>query len=98
MNQARDAYVARFGRPPEGLWAAPGRVNLIGEHTDYNDGLALPVALPLRTVAAAVRASSGGRVRLESRQAPGQAAQTSLGARDAELLPQWARYAAGVLW
>jgi galactokinase len=95
---ASEAFVAAFGRPPEGLWAAPGRVNVIGEHTDYNDGLALPVALPLRTVAAAGRASSGGRVRLESRQAPDQAAQTSLGARDAGRLPQWARYAAGVLW
>ena len=98
MSAAAEAFVAAFGRPPEGLWAAPGRVNLIGEHTDYNDGLALPVALPLRTVAAAGRASSGGRVRLASQQAPGQAAQTSLGARDAERLPQWARYPAGVLW
>jgi galactokinase len=98
VSVASEAFVAAFGRPPEGLWAAPGRVNLIGEHTDYNDGLALPVALPLRTVAAAGRASGGGRVRLASLQAPGEAAQTSLGARDAERLPQWARYAAGVLW
>jgi galactokinase len=98
VSDARDLFVAEFGRPPEGLWAAPGRVNLIGEHTDYNDGFALPVALPLRTVAAIGRASGGGRLRLESRQASGQPAQTSLGARDAERLPQWARYAAGVLW
>jgi galactokinase len=39
-----------FGAEPEGRWAAPGRVNLIGEHTDYNDGYVLPFALPQRVV------------------------------------------------
>ena len=33
-----------FGTEPDGVWRAPGRVNLIGEHTDYNDGLVLPIA------------------------------------------------------
>ena len=41
-----------FGGQPEGVWAAPGRVNVIGEHTDYNDGFVLPVALPHTTRAA----------------------------------------------
>ena len=41
-----------FGTDPEGVWSAPGRVNLIGEHTDYNDGLVLPIALRQRTRAA----------------------------------------------
>ena len=41
----------QFGCAPRtGVWSAPGRVNLIGEHTDYNDGLCLPIALPHRTV------------------------------------------------
>ena len=44
------------GRPPAGVWSAPGRVNIIGEHTDYNDGYVLPFALPQRvTLAAAGR-------------------------------------------
>ena len=47
------AYRQRYGAEPAGRWAAPGRVNLIGEHTDYNDGFVLPFALPLRTVVAA---------------------------------------------
>jgi galactokinase len=44
-ERALDGFAARFGRPAERLVRAPGRVNLIGEHTDYNDGFVLPVAL-----------------------------------------------------
>ena len=35
-----------FNRTPDGIWSAPGRVNLIGEFTDYNDGFVLPLAIP----------------------------------------------------
>ena len=52
MNRVVETYRAVFGTDPEGVWSAPGRVNLIGEHTDYNDGLVLPIALPQRTYAA----------------------------------------------
>ena len=52
------AFVERTGRPPEGLWAAPGRVNLIGEHTDYNDGFVLPLAIDRSVVVAAARRRS----------------------------------------
>ncbi|MCL1840980.1 MAG: galactokinase family protein, partial [Propionibacteriaceae bacterium] len=55
QGQAVDLFTAAFGARPDGVWAAPGRVNLIGEHTDYNDGLALPIALPQRTYVAARR-------------------------------------------
>ena len=44
-----DAFAARFGRACEVLARAPGRVNLIGEHTDYNDGYVLPMALEFST-------------------------------------------------
>ena len=49
------AFVAAYGREPDGVWAAPGRVNVIGEHVDYNGGLCLPFALPARTFAAVGR-------------------------------------------
>jgi galactokinase len=59
------AFRARFGRPPVGLAEAPGRVNLIGEHTDYNEGFVLPVAID-RTVAVAFAPREDGRVRAHS--------------------------------
>ena len=46
-------FAETFGGKPEGRWWAPGRVNLIGEHTDYNDGFVLPLALEQGVAAAA---------------------------------------------
>lgn len=51
-RRARAVFDEAFDARPQEVWAAPGRVNLIGEHTDYNGGLALPIALPHRTFAA----------------------------------------------
>jgi len=45
MNAASH-FAETYGRPPEGCWAAPGRVNVIGEYTDLNDGFVLPIAIP----------------------------------------------------
>lgn len=54
--RARQAYIRHFGIEPEMLFRAPGRVNLIGEHTDYNDGFVLPAAIDRETVVAIGRA------------------------------------------
>jgi len=48
-EELRTAFAAVFGAPPEVVADAPGRVNLLGEHTDYNDGFVLPTAIPQRT-------------------------------------------------
>lgn len=90
-------FRAVYGRAPDGVWSAPGRVNLIGEHTDYNDGLVLPTALSRRTrVAAAARPD--GLLRLHSARADGGVVTLE---RD-ELVPGrvrgWAAYPAGVVW
>ena len=66
MSEAlRARFVALAGRQPAVLADAPGRVNLIGEHTDYNGGLVLPVATPQRTLVA-LAARDDRRVRLTS--------------------------------
>ncbi|MDQ3404889.1 MAG: galactokinase [Actinomycetota bacterium] len=58
-GRAADEFHRLHGHPPEGVWSAPGRVNLIGEHTDYNDGFVLPFALPSRIAVAASPRSDG---------------------------------------
>src|SRR6266550_878624 len=66
-------YRATFGVAPRAAASAPGRVNLIGEHTDYNGGPVLPVACAVRTVAAAKALSLLAGARLRPRQLAGVA-------------------------
>ncbi len=66
-RRATEAFRAQYAAEPDGVWSAPGRVNLIGEHTDYNGGLCLPIALPHRTYVALGRTANGA-VRLASAQ------------------------------
>ena len=57
VAEAVEAFTSRFGRPPRFAAAAPGRVNLIGDHTDYNDGYVLPMAIDRWTVILVDRSS-----------------------------------------
>ncbi len=95
-DRARAAFTERFGSRPEGVWAAPGRVNVIGEHTDYNDGFVLPIALP-HTTRAAVGLRADGVLALASLQSDGEVVEVPV----AELAPGrpggWAGYPAGVV-
>src|SRR4051812_19783957 len=95
-DDARTAFRTQFGADPEGLWAAPGRVNLIGEHTDYNDGFVLPFALPHRLVAAVGPAGHGWTVCSES-----ESGTLSFGAAETDApggVKGWGAYVAGVVW
>ncbi len=65
QEQVIDTFNARFGTPPAFIARAPGRVNLIGEHTDYNDGFVLPMAID-RAVWIALRPNNGRQVNLYS--------------------------------
>ncbi|MFE9505283.1 galactokinase [Streptomyces anthocyanicus] len=86
-----------YGAEPEGVWAAPGRVNLIGEHTDYNDGFVMPFALPHQAVAAVSRRDDG-ILRLHSADIDADPVEL----RVADLAPgsdkSWTAYPSGVLW
>jgi galactokinase len=90
------AFRERTGGEPDGVWAAPGRVNLIGEHTDYNDGFVLPAAIDRRVVAAAGR-RDGGRLRAWSLQT-GPPADLELEEIGPGRVEGWAAYPAGVAW
>jgi len=86
-----------FGRHPDVSWLAPGRVNLIGEHTDYNEGFVLPIALPLG-VTAHLAARPDGIIRAATNHEPGAVVEADL----AELAPGstagWFAYVGGVAW
>jgi galactokinase len=96
METADRLFRDTYGTAPEGIWESPGRVNLIGEHTDYNAGLVLPIALPQRTYVAA-RRRDDDLVRLVSDGMPGLT-EVRLGDIAPGTPDNWARYPAGVLW
>jgi galactokinase len=93
---AAEAFADRFGAVPEGVWAAPGRVNVIGEHTDYNDGFVLPVALP-HTTRAAVARRTDGRLALASLQGDGDLVELGIDELGPGRPDGWAGYPAGVV-
>ncbi|MCA5892497.1 galactokinase [Isoptericola sp. NEAU-Y5] len=97
-RRVRTLFAASFdGAEPDGVWSAPGRVNLIGEHTDYNGGLALPTALPHRTFVA-LRGRQDDVVRLASAQAPGERWTVRLADVAPGAVSGWGAYVAGVAW
>jgi galactokinase len=102
-DDVRTAFSERFGHKPLGIWSAPGRVNLIGEHTDYNEGFVLPLAIDRRTVVAA-GPRDDGVLRVGSTFA-GDELYTEItiaeldGLRErGELDGDWSQYPLGVAW
>lgn len=90
-----EAFAAEFGARAEGVWCAPGRANLIGEHTDYNAGFALPFGIERRALVA-VRRRSDQEIRLCSKQTGHTRLQLSEAAPGR--LSGWAAYVAGAAW
>ena len=90
------AFAARFGAQPAAIAVGPGRVNLIGEHTDYNDGFVLPVALR-RDVRIAFRPRSDRRVRFLSVEYGGEC-EFDLDDMRFNKDVLWANYVQGMAW
>lgn len=91
------AFQERFGASPDGLWRAPGRVNLIGEHTDYNEGLVLPFAID-RATTVAVRLRADRRVRLASTFGAADPVEFDLDTFSPDSVKGCSSYPAGVTW
>ena len=86
----------RHGRDPDGLFVAPGRVNLIGEHTDYNDGLVLPIAIERSAVVAAGRRDDAVVTGWSAQRGDGGVVRIDV--TDPPAVRGWLGYAAGVVW
>ncbi|WP_309069191.1 galactokinase [Microbacterium sp.] len=108
LQDAAQLFAELTGDRPEGIWSSAGRANLIGEHTDYNEGFVLPFAIQYRTYAAA-RIRQDGVLRVASTFAPGavelpvaELVSTFGGSAGAAVasraVPEWAAYPLGVAW
>jgi galactokinase len=94
-DRASQLFARCFGHAPQWIVAAPGRVNLIGEHTDYNDGFVLPMAIERYTVMAGGR-NAGLEVTLHS-VTTGETATFSVRSGVERGQPAWSNYIRGVV-
>jgi galactokinase len=94
---APSPFEQRFGRPETVRWRAPGRVNLIGEHTDYNGGFVLPLALRQGTWVAAARRADR-TLAVASFQAGAGDRSVDLDGLAPGAVDGWAAYVAGTAW
>ncbi|TFC04863.1 galactokinase [Cryobacterium adonitolivorans] len=89
-------FRARFDRAADGLWFGPGRVNLIGEHTDYNDGFVFPFAINRRAVVALAPRSD--RILRVASSFTDEVVEISLDELSPETVSGWSAYPLGVAW
>ncbi len=97
MSTIDTKFAETFGAAPDIIAAAPGRVNLIGEHIDYSDGFVLPFAINDRTFAA-VRIRDDRKVRIASMQRRNKIVEHNIDAIKPGLKGEWERYPLGVIW
>jgi galactokinase len=97
MSSIEAKFLETFGEEADLVAAAPGRVNLIGEHIDYSDGFVLPFAIKDRTLVAA-RKRNDSTVRIASAQRRNKIVTVDINQVKPGLKGEWERYALGVLW
>jgi len=102
IDQLAVTYREKFGHTPAHIARAPGRVNLLGEHVDYNDGFVLPAAIDRATYVAFsptnARHSTLWAVDLHQKASFSLETIPSKTQADSSPLPEWALYPAGVMW
>jgi len=96
LTELSSGFGKTYGRAPDVIWSAPGRANLIGEHTDYNDGFVLPFAIAERTYAAAARRDDD-TIAVTSAAFP-ETVRVRLGDIAPGTVAGWAGYPFGVAW
>ncbi|RAX48706.1 galactokinase [Arthrobacter sp. AQ5-05] len=93
------SFTELYGASPDACFAAPGRVNLIGEHTDYNEGFVLPFAIDRAAgVGLRIRPEGSGRLLRVASTRGGPVVETGLDSLVPQSVAPWARYVAGVFW
>lgn len=95
-DEVRDGFISRYGNVSASVWSGPGRVNLIGEHTDYNDGFVLPFAINRRTFVA-IGGRSDRLLRVSSTFTE-EIVELSLDDLRPENVSGWSAYPLGVAW
>jgi galactokinase len=93
MTALADEFRARYGRDPDLTVRSPGRVNLIGDHTDYHEGFVLPAAIDRSTLVAA-GARDDGQLRVATVRF-GETDETAIAGLDPQAGPAWSRYVRG---
>lgn len=96
LTAVQSGFESRFNHAPAGIWSAPGRVNLIGEHTDYNSGFVLPCAIDRRTVVALSPRTD--RIMRIASSFGGEAVELPLDELFPDNLAGWSAYPLGVAW
>lgn len=94
IEKNKELFTSTFGYAPTGVWSAPGRANLIGEHTDYNEGFVLPFGIDRRTYASVALRSD--RICRVASDIDGKSYEFELGVKPQGL--DWALYPLGVAW
>src|SRR2546421_1910909 len=95
-SQVAARFEKTYGRQPRWIVAAPGRVNVIGEHTDYNDGFVLPMAIERYAVMAADLAAVPGKISIHDGQFY-EAAEIDILPPVTKGEPKWSNYIRGVI-
>ena len=96
-DQIAAEFTAAFGQVPAGVWSAPGRANLIGEHTDYNEGFVLPFAID-RSAGVAVRLRTDTTAHLLSSYGDQGVVTVDLTTLSHDTMKGWTAYPLGVVW